>query len=409
MRILSSKEKDTSNTPPEPVLKSQKAVHGDVRNLKELIGREFHTVKNGIDPDEVSNFLESILGSTESALKRLEHFSALQKSTQTMELMMTEARLLSEHIKVQSEQEGQAEKGRIIAEGEKQAAEIVEEGKRQSLEMIEQTRSACMASIEETNAILSEAKRKLEQLLEQTRKSYGDTINDTNSVVLEAIVKAREMEEMAFQKAKEMAFMNTASMQKDIGSVVEETRNELNALFEQFSKLSPAGQVQPAATHSDNGSHETAPAAVEAQETTVAAVGDEPTVPGVEKAEEPVRAEFAPSPKKVNNNLYKGEVTLVIPQGVGQAWMQQLRQRLLNTPCVRIRMESGDDTGGTMMTLSISELIALPALLLDMPGVEDVTEGNNGQESGEPAVKPGRGAVLQPQRKTLTVLLNRNN
>ena len=123
MKILGKKDK-------ENLAVSAEILRSDPGKLKEFIVREFRTVRNGLDPDQVMHFMEAVVGSTETALKRMEHLAALQKSTHDIEIMITEARLLSERIKAQSEKDGQAEKERIIAEGRRQAAEEVEKDER---------------------------------------------------------------------------------------------------------------------------------------------------------------------------------------------------------------------------------------------------------------------------------------
>jgi hypothetical protein len=400
MRILGKKEKENAVISPE-------VRRGDPGELKEFINREFRTVKNGLDPDQVIHFMESVLGSTEAALKRMEHLAALQKSTQDMELMITEARLLSERIKAQSEMDGRTEKEKIIAEGRRQAAEAVEKGERQSLELIEQTRKTCTASIEGVRAYLTQARQKMELLLERTEKSCGETLNNTSALVQDVIGKAREMEQQAFQKARERAEADLAALKKDIGASVEETRGGLSSLGDQFAGLRPEETAPPVVAHP-----EVAPRAVTAavEAGTPAAALVEATAELVlEKAEASAGKEPSPVIRNTAPNLCSGRAILFIPKEAGPDWIKDLRQRLLGVPGLNIRMELGNLTGGETMIIDSSELVDLSSILLGMPGVADVEE-QNGQESREPGRKPGLDALPPPGSRTLTVLLgNRNN
>jgi len=304
------------------------------RKIKELLGREFRVVKKGLDPDEVMAYLETIAGSSEAALKRLENFSSLQKLSGSMEAVIAETSQLAEQIKVQAKLEAETEKHQVI-----------EKAKRQIEEMLEQTRERCIASIE-----------------------------STNSVFLEAITKARQ---------------NMEAMQQDFLNIVEAT-----------------SQIQAVDTSSDAEVQETVPAKepvfdlaeLQASGTPDYVLETQPADIQTEEEKEPDNVEaLATAPKESDPDLYSGEVTLVIPHGARQSWMQQLRQQLLNIPGVYIRVEAGSNTGGTMMALSLNEPIALPSLLQEMQNVKNVIEIQSGQ---------GPSVPKNLQRPTLAIALD---
>ncbi|MBI2934288.1 MAG: DivIVA domain-containing protein [Chloroflexi bacterium] len=404
MRLLPVREKAVPNG---PAVAGSTSAGGARSDIKELLGKEFRLVKNGLDPDQVAAFLESVSGNTEAALKRLEHFSAMQKATQTMDLMLAEARQLSEQLRSQSRLEAQVEKDQMIAGARRQADEIKEEAARQAAETTRQARDGFLAATNEAGVFLRDARERVERLLKQTSRSYADAIDGTRSVLQEAIARAREIEEAACRKAEEKAVLGTEAMRREMHVAVEETQKELDAAFDKVAGLPvshPSPLPVPVALHGPVDL-----TLVEAEVT--ALVGAIPGNGSGHVASEaelissvpaaPVAAVPAPSdPPTFNTNVYEGEVALVIPEGAGQLAVLAIRRRLLGLPALRISMESGDETGRTILRLFLGQPTALPSALRELPGVADVQEASGREPSGKP---DRRGA--SPPVKTLTVVL----
>lgn len=279
------------------------------RRVMELLSREFRVVENGLDPAEVTAFLETIVGSSEAALKRLEHFASLQRLSQTMEGMVEETREVSEHIKEQAKREAEAEKAQVVEEAKRKAEEMVDQTKKSAQEMVDQTKKSCIASIE-----------------------------STNSVLLEAAAKAREVEEKAFEKVKEMVHVSTEAVEQNTQNLVA----NLTSVFEQIT---------------DHSALEPQPISV--------GIEEEKTPPNVEA--------YAVARKEGSPSLYSGKLTLAIPRATA-SWTQQLRERLRNTPGIRILVEVGNIQGENIIGLSLDEPVALTSILLEMPNVERVVE-----------------------------------
>lgn len=347
------------------------------RQVKELLGREFRVVKNGLDPAEVMACLEEVVGSSDAVLKRLERFVSLRKLTETMEATAEATRQMSEHVKEQARKEARAEK-----------AQVIEEARRRTQEMIEQTRMKCIAYIE-----------------------------STNSVLLEANTKAREMEAMAFKKAREMGAMVTEEIQQNIHNTVGIIARDVNSGAETPADEPPTSQAQAVKTPPDTEVQETVltkerdPELVELEEALGSVLGSQTTDIGIEEERKPINIEAAAAaPKEYNFGLYSGRVTLLILGGAGKSWMQQLRDQLYNIPSIHIRLEAGSDTGGSILTLSLDEPFALASLLLEMPDVEKVVEDARDLEepSGSMAKTFRQRLPEDPQRTTLLVVLNGN-
>ena len=358
------------------------------RQIKELLGREFRVVQNGLDPAEVMAFLESVAGSSEVGLRRLENFASLRGLSTTLEGMIDETRQVSDRIKEQANQEAEAEKTRII-----------EEAKRETEEMTEQTKKNCTALVEATNSVLSEAKRKTEEMVEHTKKSCVDLIEATDSVLVEAATKAKQMEEMAFQKVKEMVDTNSEAVQQNAHDIVNSIHSDLSSVFEQYKELSNS-QSKTVETSSDTKEQEREPVKEELPEKTeVEESGDtldsitEPSVTevGIEKEEAPVNVEVVP--KEASSGLYSGKVTLLIPREAKRSWIQQLREQLSSNPGIHILLEAGTNTNMNIMILSLDKPVPLTSILREMPNVERVVEEDREmrESSGELATKSKQG------------------
>ncbi len=415
---LNSKDRAGSNniSGDNTIIKSQKTVRCQ---MKELLGREFRLVKDGLDPDEVASFLEIALGSSEAALKRLEYFSSLEQRSKVLEAMIAETSLLVESIKRQAEREAEAEKSQII----------------------------------------QDARRKANETLALVRERCLPPIKDANSIILGAIAKAGETEQMAFQKAKETMSMGVEALQRDIQNMFEPGRGEpeppppLERFAEELPNLKPQAvdvpsnggesetlqadeqvidlaellksenllsQIQAVDIPSNGGERKTSPANEQVVDLAKLLGGENTFDYSLEtqlanfefdEKKEPINREAQATTglKGSNALMYSGEVILEIPQGIGQAWIRQLRQRLNTTPGVHIQLEAGNGKGGSMVTLLLDKPIALASILLEMPSVKEVIEGqktaglSDSLTYGQKHSNPG-----DRQQTILTLVLNKD-
>jgi len=335
----------------------------------ELLGREFSIVKDGLDPNEVVDFLETIAGSSAAAFKRLEQFSAFQTVAKTMGESIAEARQLAEHAKIQARVEAQREK-----------AQAREEVKQQVASMLDRAKKSCTASIE-----------------------------DTCSVLLEAITKAQEIEETAFEKAKEMVAINLAEIHQTVQDAVESPHRQVDSGQEQSADKSSGPLAESADITSADEVQQTEPeeqpsidltnlqesltslqeSLTSLHESKSALEHTQVVQPSDSETEEdqgPTDVETTDSePEDGSDHLYSGDVTVTIPEGAEESWMREFRRRILKTPGMRIRGESGVDEKTTTVSLSLDEPAPLLLTLQELPNVSRVIEGQNG---GEPSEKP---------------------
>ncbi|UCB42011.1 MAG: hypothetical protein JSV77_05915 [Dehalococcoidales bacterium] len=395
MGILGSKDKNNSSNAPEEVKQAR-------RKHIELLGREFSIVKDGLDPEEVANFLETTAGSSEAAFKRLNQFTAFQSVAKTMEESIQEARQLAEHAKAQAKLEVQRERTKATEEVRQQVSAI-----------LDQTTRSCVASVD-----------------------------DIHSVLLEAIARTEEIQREAFQRTREMVATNLAEIHQNIQDAVDgnnyqvdsgiEVREEVSELpVEVADTIDTAdeSEIEDAESEEEpafdlanlqeslmsleaslSNLSESKNAFEQTPEITTAVLeeSDEQELDDVEDGEED-------SVESENDSLldtihpYSGEVTVEITGGAEESWMQELRQRMSDIPGARIRAESGVDEKTTMVSLSLDEPIKLFPILLSLPRVNRVIPGRlNGGSADKTKLRLWPKAKKNSQQNTITVELTAN-
>ena len=125
---------------------------------KELFGRTFKIVKNGLDEDEIVSFLGDLIEQNTSLVDKLENLASLKKLAENT---VIEAQNEAERIRLETEENAKAMASGIIAE----AKEAAEKNARERIEEIERSAEAIRATAEEeANRIKAEASQKAEEL-----------------------------------------------------------------------------------------------------------------------------------------------------------------------------------------------------------------------------------------------------
>ncbi len=496
------------------------------QRLEELLGQELGRVDRGLDPAAVLAFLESVSGSGYNTAKLLERFSSLRKASKMVEAMIWETDQLATQVKQQVKEEAEAEKAELLSATRQQAREII---------------GHCQKNRAAADGALNHFKASLEGIMDQTVKRCVSSMERANTVFLEALGRVKEMQEMAFHKAREMAYVQLDEIRKEVSTAIEAGHAELGAALDQNVQSIIAHGIDPSAGEDtvppetstekarqplDTGSMQAGQGMEPVEEDAFPAfsqnpgkeapedasqtpepatpVNEQPPIPEVTLAPEEEAGEIellqlqqlpddreldsafkelrelalstrqsqpevtpetedetgeiqlleawteardpqngspsdngegaaleqvfdwqkyfpengermygaqseaqetgatgedAPGEEPAAGDemekdfLYSGEITLLIPKGARQSWMRQLRQRLLITPDVYIRLESGGDDSETMITVLLSAPVALASVLLEVPSVKRVVRG-------EPAARANR-----PQRMVLSLVL----
>ncbi len=345
------------------------------------LGREFRIVENGLDPEEVMEFLQETTGSSDDVFQRLEQFSALQMAARTMEESITQARRLAEFAKKQAETEARQKK-----------AQATEEAERQATVIIDQTRESCISFVDSTRVALLEA---IKEALGQARDMVSHNLTQISEEVEEAAKSHLARWETEVEQSTEQPVRSTfevADSRPDDEVAEEEGPEEaapdLVNLYGGSTGLHKSEHLcdDVQAVDSESGKRAELNKDTESEETGNTAVVGRMDGKLVEAAD----------------GLYSGSVRVIIPRGVKETWMQQFQDRISQMPGVRIQGESERDKERIEVTLSLEKPIELLPLLQELPNVRKVMEAWN---SGGPPEKGGSGQVHQVSKDSGEVAL----
>jgi vacuolar-type H+-ATPase subunit H len=139
---------------------------------KELFGRTFKLVRNGLDEDEIRSFVDSLIEQNASLLAKLEHLDSLKKLA---EMTVIEAQKEAESLRVEIEGNANTKAAAILAEAteaaEKQVKERIKEAKRYAEVINTGAEVIRAAAVEEANRLKAEAAQNAEELLREIRSS----------------------------------------------------------------------------------------------------------------------------------------------------------------------------------------------------------------------------------------------
>jgi hypothetical protein len=413
----------------------------------ELFGREFRIVQNGLDPEEVIDYLQNVNGSSDATFKQLEQFSAIHAVAKTMEESIAQARRLAENARAQAEVETRQEKERVIEDTKRQAAETIERVTETCLTSLDTVYSALLETIKdafdktrETAArILTEIGENAQaEVVAQLGQSLPDIKQpEEGASVTEAgdseVVTAEEKEATqlnkdggpdltglyeSWEKLRDSERLLEATIRDNSASIEDEqpadNKAALQSNVENDSQVDagspPQGEVeQESASHADDtqDDEEQGPTAVmtlpdsdEAKDTGAR------TLPDSDEAKDTgARTAGSESGQKVSD-LYSGNVTLLLPEGVPSSWRLHLRQRILETPGAQILWEAYSYEDGENLNLLLSEPLALPDMLRELPDVIRVTDKSNNGSNKRKKLKWLSGK--QQQQQILAIELGSN-
>ncbi|MEW6142702.1 MAG: hypothetical protein AB1597_06020 [Chloroflexota bacterium] len=352
---------------------------GNQSRVTEVLGREFHTVENGLDPAEVTALLESLTGSSDAALKRLESFASLTRLSLTMDSAIEEARKTCAQIKEKAARETEAEKARVLEQAQHKARTIVED-----------TRRKCFSSIESCNKVLADASNKTREMIEQTRKGCACLIGDASLVlngaatdIVEAAKRAQQMQEQALIKVKDLGDGKVQEVSRNLDSFATTLEGELNKALKSFDMEAPVedktstGEKQSAAEKPSPQVEKSMPqgavdrvtqSPVEELLRTLEAAPARLTAarpsdsPGIETGQK----------EDSISRLYEGETTIRIVRGTGFLWLTQLLGAIKRISGVEVASYGSNNDGTYNINLFLSRPLALASIICQIPGVARV-------------------------------------
>jgi hypothetical protein len=135
---------------------------------RQLWGRDFDIVKEGLDESQVAMFITELIGERDELLQRQDHLASL---TKLAERTIAEADKLAADIKKEVEEKSQAQAAMILAKAEKEAQELMEQKRTEILDVANKEAQAVRAEAQqEAEAIKARAKQEVERLLSQQQQ-----------------------------------------------------------------------------------------------------------------------------------------------------------------------------------------------------------------------------------------------
>ena len=150
---------------------------------KEMLGKKFHIIQNGLDPNEVTEFLTSEVGSSDTVFDKLEQFSALNEAAKTINDAIKQARELAEHAKAKVAEEAERRKAQAIEDGKEIAAKIINEAGKSVLDYFDNASSTMME-------VMDEAFKKAKDQIEVNRTKTREQIKKGVWAEIDRIVKS---------------------------------------------------------------------------------------------------------------------------------------------------------------------------------------------------------------------------
>jgi len=396
--MINGKLADKEKTDSIDELKPQEVAEQD---HVELFGREFRIVQNGLDPEEVADYIRNASSSTDAIFKQLEQFSAIQAVAKTMDESVTQVKRLAENARAQAEAEIRQEK-----------AQIMEDAKLHAAEVVERVTNICRTSLDTIHSAVLEDIR---DAFERTRETAARIITEMEENAQAEVVARLGQSSTDIKQPEEGVSVPEASDSEDITAVEKEETQvqmdsspDLTGLYESWEKLRESEKLLEATIRDNSVSTEgEEPADIRAvsqsetendlqveagnspqgeAEQELANQGDDTKAdeeqelsaitagPESDKEKHTHARAADGEPDEKGSALYSGDVTLVLPEGVPTSWSLHLRQRILETPGVQILWESYSCEDGNNLKLSLSEPLALPDMLREMPDVVRVTD-----------------------------------
>ena len=404
--------------------------------IKEIWGRQFNIVKNGLDEAEVFSFISRLIEQNADLSRKLEHIDSLKKlaekaviqaakqaqrikseaqeqASEEVETVVSQAReasqLESERIIAETESSAQAKleeseqlAQQMLADAEEQAAEkaqmIISETEEktraeseriiaETMQMAESTAQERIASAEErASRIIKEAEEKADSVT-------SPAAEEANALLDEAKRKSESAEQLAQQimaEAQEKA--------EAIRKLAEEESNKLIAEIKQESERSAEIRIAKAEEEGRRIIEEaTGAAAMEAER--IKEEAEQFSGRGQSAGEAQLKEKFdmlcdillsnslgareRPAPRNHRTeeyieedlDLYKGTVELDFPPPLDSNRVLKVHKQLSKIPNIRILDIKGSARGGIRITLLLRNSVPLLDVLKEMPEIEQVTNG----------------------------------
>ncbi len=406
---------------------------------KELWGRKFKIVKNGLDETEVYSFVDSLTNQYGNLAKQLEHLDALVSRLAyqythlagKLEHLDSPANQLTERHAAEVDG-GEPERlellrtpsnghtteverdklenidsltrfaERTIIEAAKQAnsirTEIEEKAKAKAMSIIaraeERGRAEADAIIAETEMrakergeeIIAAAQQEAQELIKAAQQTIeaveaparDEAEQEAQGILREAKKRAEEGAQLVNQEAEQLLAKGKPVSKDEIRGAFENIHHNLLSLVEVFEK--------PPARSTKKGS-----AVPERSETEAAAhMQSETTTDETEEQHPPSQQE-----EEGNPDLFSSTVELALPPPVSLDRMLQLHKHLKQTPHIDVLNLGGSVDKGITIRVLVQEPTPLLEVIGEMPEVDQASEEHPDADKTVPGRQTGEDAPIR--------------
>ncbi len=350
---------------------------------RQLWGRDFDIVKDGLDESQVAMFITELIGERDELLQRQDHLASL---TKLAERTVAEADKLAADIRKEIEEESQSQAAMIMAKAEKEAQELMEQKRAEILDVANKEAQAVRTGAQqEAEAIKAQAQQEVERLVsrqqqrvqeevkEMAQKLHSQLLSGLKDVTEQAIALQADWESRLSvsiegslspdsitpppsvpateEPIEDKAVLDTPEAKaQDEAEPKAEAKND-NSIFEQLEqawgnteKAEPADKPEVAPAEAISQPEEEA-----TDKTTVAL--DEGTA----------------------STNYEGRVELDILPPLVPNQLVEIQRYLRDWPGIGI-IELGPSSGGYSITLSLDRPMPLIDILKQLPDIEVAEE-----------------------------------
>jgi len=238
--------------------------------VKEVWGRKFRIVKDGLDEAEVFAFVGRLIEQNSELSSKLEHVDSLKRlaenavieATKQAKKMKTETRQAASEkareIIIQAEAETKAEAERIIAEAEKSSLDSIAAAERLAQDMLQAAEEKAREQAEQIMAeaeqkareqakqIMAEAEQKArEQVESETKAETESIIAEAEKSSIERIAASEQLAQDMLQAAEEKARAKTEELPQEKLSLAEqEAKDIIKAAEEKAEEIKRLGQEE---------------------------------------------------------------------------------------------------------------------------------------------------------------------
>ena len=332
------------------------------KNVRQLLGREFEIVREGLDEAQVKAFITELVSERETLAQRQEHLLSL---TKLAEKTVAEADRMAEEIN----EEATAKATQIMAKAEQEAQKVMEQKRAESRQIAERDAQAIRASARQ------EAELRMNEYQQRVQGTIKEGVDKLHAQLLSGLKEVAE-QALALQGKweKRLSLPIIAGLSPDDGQVSPVSPPVPMAL-EEIEEISPAAIGEDSEYRCD--------VLEQLQQVWVDADADAlvPEKPALAAPSKPARqpiieiideVDIAASEREPSRT-YEGKVELEILPPLAPSQLVEIQSYLRDWPGIGIA-ELRPKNKGYSITLILDKPIQLIDILRQLPEVKDATE-----------------------------------